>query len=253
MKDLQREILNQVAAGTLTAEEGAARLEALESEPSSAPAAAPAAAASAPAQAVRKVRLISRFGSTEVIGDPNVDGAVADGPHKARQDGDTMVIEQSSPISDETSFEFSRPQRRVIINGFDFGRRLTVRVNPSLPLSATVQAGNLRVRGMQGAISAQVQAGNCVIGEFRGPLDVDVAAGNVDATGKLTEGASTIRCEMGSVRMALDKASSVRISARTTLGKVAIEGDAVKNGAVGGAAGTLDIECNMGNVRVVAG
>ena len=252
MKDLQREILNQVAAGTITAEEGAARLDALESSPSSTPASAQVAAPPVAGGGVRKVRLVSRFGSTEVIGDPNVAVAVAEGPHKARQDGDTMVIEQS-PITDETSFEFSRPQGRVIINGFDFGRRLTVRVNPSLPLQATVQAGNLRVRGVEGAISGQVQAGNCTLDDFRGPLELDVAAGNVSATGKLTEGASTIRCEMGSVRLALDKASSVRISARTTLGKVAIEGDAVKDGVIGAGSGSLNVECNMGNVRVLVG
>ena len=253
MKDLQREILNQVAAGSITAEEGAARLEALESGPSSASSGPPPVTATAPAQAVRRVRLVSRFGSTDVIADPNVDVAFAEGPHKARQEGDTMVIEQASPISDDTSFEFSRPQGRVIINGFDFGRRLTVRVNPSLPLQATVQAGNLRIDGMNAAISGQVQAGNCIIDKFRGPVDLDVAAGNVSATGTLTDGTSKIRCEMGSVRMVLDKASSVRINARTTLGKVAIEGDAVKNGVVGGGAGTLDIECNMGNVKLVVG
>jgi hypothetical protein len=249
MKDLQREILTQVAAGTLTAEEGAARLEALEPSPS----AAAATAVQAPTPtvgAVRQVRVISRFGQTEITGDPNVAFAVADGPHRARQDGDTMVIEQS-PINDETSFEFSRPQRRVIINGFDFGRRLSVRVNPSLALLTTVQAGSLRIKGMNGPISGQVQAGNCMIDDFRGPLNLEVAAGNVAATGRLTDGASSITCEMGSVRINLDKSSSVRINARTTMGKAVLEGEAIKNDVVGSGAGTLDVECTMGNVKVL--
>src|SRR4249920_2530385 len=108
MKDLQREILSQVAAGTLSAEEGAARLEALETEP-----AVPAPPRPSPAvdggAGVKQVRVFSRLGNTEIIGDPSVSYAVAEGPHKARQEGDTMVIEQS-PLDGEATFEFSRPQ-----------------------------------------------------------------------------------------------------------------------------------------------
>jgi hypothetical protein len=40
MKDLKREILNQVAAGTISAEDGAARLDSLESVESANPAGA---------------------------------------------------------------------------------------------------------------------------------------------------------------------------------------------------------------------
>lgn len=239
MKDLQREILSQVAAGTMTAEEGAARLEALGSE-------APPQEAGGE---VKQIRVISRFGTTDVIGDPSVAIAVADGPHQARQEGDTMVIEQSLP-TDGASFEFSRPLGRVTVNGFEFGRRLTVRMNPALPLSAGVQAGNLRIEGLRGPVTSDVQAGNCRVDGFRGPLMLSVAAGNVTASGRLESGSSTIRCDMGSVKVSLEKSSSVRINARATMGKVAIEGGAIKDGVVGSGAGTLDIECTMGNVRV---
>ncbi|HMC69291.1 MAG TPA: hypothetical protein VKJ07_09070, partial [Mycobacteriales bacterium] len=108
MKDLQREILNQVATGTITAEEGAARLEALESRVL--PPSPPAAVASPPTvpTGIGQVRVVARFGNTEIVGDPTIATAVADGPHRARQDGDTMVIEQTT-IGEETSFEFTRP------------------------------------------------------------------------------------------------------------------------------------------------
>ncbi|TMD40217.1 MAG: DUF2089 domain-containing protein, partial [Chloroflexi bacterium] len=111
MNDPRREILSQVAAGKISAEEGAARLEALESEPAlpSTPRPSPASPAGA---GIKQVRVVARLGNTEIIGDPSVSYAVADGPHKARQEGDTMVIEQS-PLDDEASFEFSRPEGRV--------------------------------------------------------------------------------------------------------------------------------------------
>src|SRR6266853_1246076 len=117
MKDLQREILSQVAAGTLSAEEGAARLEALDTEPTVPPTSRPTPDAGA---GVKQVRVVNRFGNTEVIGDPGVSYAVAEGPHKAREEGDTMVIEQS-PLDDEASFVFSRPQGRVIIPRVNIG------------------------------------------------------------------------------------------------------------------------------------
>jgi hypothetical protein len=97
--------------------------------------------------------VVARLGNTEIIGDPSVSYAVAEGPHKARQEGDTMIIEQS-PLDDEASFEFSRPQGRVRIPGLDIGGKLTVRMNPALPLAAKTQAGNLRINGVKGSVTA---------------------------------------------------------------------------------------------------
>ncbi len=263
MKDLQREILSQVAAGTISAAEGASRLESLgTSAPAAAtPAALPPPAALPSATATRQVKVISQFGSAEVVGDPSVAFAVADGPHRARQDGETMVIEHV-PFADDDSFSFGDGGRRIVVNGLNVQRRaLTVRMNPDLALIASTQAGNVRIVGVHGPISCDVQAGNLKVGDFRGPIDIVVQAGNVTATGRLDGGASKCRCEMGSVKIGLDEGSSVRITARTTIGKVAIDGyrgDAAvvgrsgKDVTIGSGAGTLDVECTMGNVKVTA-
>jgi hypothetical protein len=251
MNDPRREILSQVAAGTITAEEGAARLEALESNPATAGSTAPPPAPPA-GPVTRRVKLQTRLGNAEIIGDPSVAYAVAEGPHKARQDGDTMVIEQSL-FDEDASFEFSRPQGRVRVRGFDVERRLVVRVNPTLPLSASVQAGNLRISGLRGPVSGDVQAGNLIIDDFRGPINLNVTAGNVTATGRLDDGASTVRCRMGEVRVVLDKSSSVRIKARSRMGDVSFEGveDARNNEVtLGAGAGSLDCECTMGTIRI---
>ena len=256
MKDLQREILGQVAAGTITAAEGAARLEAL------APIGTPVATLDPPAPGVlhataptRRVRVLSQFGSAEIVGDPSVAFAVADGPHRARQDGDTLVIEHAAWDGDG-SFSFGSGQKNVVINGFDVKRRiLVIRMNPNLPLDVGVQAGNVRVDGVHGSITGEVQAGNCKVSDFRGPIALIVQAGNVTADGRLDFGASTIRCEMGSVKVRLEKGSSVRITARTTMGKMSIDGaggERAGNATIGGGAATLDCECTMGSVKVIA-
>jgi hypothetical protein len=257
MNDLRREILTQVAAGSITAEEGAARLDFLESP---APAPAPAPPPQPSRITGRHVKVVSQFGSAEIVGDPSVDFAVAGGPHHARLQGDTMVIEHV-PF-DEDTFSFSHGERRIAINGFDIQRRkLTVRMNPDLALTADVQAGNVRVDGVHGPITSEVQAGNFKVSDFRGPLNLVVQAGNVTASGRLDSGASKVLCEMGSVKVNLERGSSVRISAHTTLGKVAIEGagaeqaGAARSGrdvTIGSGTATLDIECTMGSVKVSA-
>ena len=251
MKDLQREILSQVAAGKLSAEEGAARLEALETEPTVPATPRPSPASDAGA-GVKQVRVVARLGNTEIIGDPSVSYAVAEGPHKARQEGDTMIIEQS-PLDDEASFVFSRPEGRVRIPRVNIGDKLTVRMNPALALTAKTQAGNLQVSGLKGAVAAEVQAGNCDIVQFQGPLNLKVTAGNVTARGHLDAGTSAIRCQMGEVRVVLDKTSSVRIRAHTTMGEISfenVEPAGNREVTIGSGAGTLDCDCTMGTIRI---
>lgn len=264
MKDLQREILNQVATGTISAEEGAARLEALESGSVPAPEAprtAPAAAATS-VPATRQVKVLANIGTAEIVGDPSVAFVTADGPHRARQEGDTMVIDHL-PLGDDDNFSFgSDTLRRIVRRGFDLPHRgLTIRMNPDLPLVVSTKAGDVRVDGVHGPISAEVQAGNCTISDFRSPLNITVQAGSLTATGRLDGGASKVSCQMGEVKINLERGSSVRISAHTSMGAVAIEGavtaaaDAVSIGrvvTVGGGVGTLDVSCALGDVRVVA-
>ncbi len=255
MQDHRREILTQVASGVISAEEGAARLEALDS-PTPSPAAVqapPQPAALPPAAAARgAVRVVSQFGAADVIGDATVAFAVADGPHQVRQDGDVMVIEHE-PFGESETFTFGREGR--FLNDVR-ARRLVVRMNPELALSASVQAGSVRIEGVHGPITAEVQAGNCKLGDFRGPLDVSVQAGNVSASGRLESGTSRVRCEMGSVKINFERGSSVRIKARTTMGKISIDGTATRQSdrevVIGAGAATLDVECTMGNVKVSA-
>jgi hypothetical protein len=262
MKDLQREIINQVATGKISAQEGTARLESLESAESlpgqaavaeSSPVAVPHAGT-----ATRRVRVVSVMGSAEIVGDPSVAFAVAEGPHRARQDGDTMVIEQG-PIGEDDHFSFSRSDRRSVIDSIDFGRRkIRVRMNPDLALALQVNAGVLRIEGVHGAISGEVLASQCIISGFASPLDLAIQAGNLSASGRLDAGVSKVRCEMGNVTINLEKGSSVRVSAHATMGKVAVEsggeptnvGQSGREVVVGSGAGSLSIECTMGNVRV---
>ena len=167
-----------------------------------------------------------------------------------------MIIEHQ-PLDDDS---FSFGPGRVVVSGLRIqGRDLKVRMNPALALIANVQAGNLRVEGVHGPITSEVQAGNCKVEGFQSTLDLVVQAGNVAVSGRLSGGASKVRCEMGSVKINLDKGSSVRISAHTTIGKVSIASDGVERSGhagrevtIGSGTATLAIECTMGTVKVEA-
>jgi hypothetical protein len=232
----RREILSRVAAGTITPEEAAARLDAISREPEE------------PETAIHRVRVIKSLGTTEIIGDANVRDAVAEGQHRARIEGDTMIIE-GQMIEEWGSFFFGHPHSGG-------AERLVVRVNPSLSLDLQVQAGTVRVRGVEGPIRADLQAGSATIDGFSKPLDLTVQAGSVRASGRLDDGESRIACDAGSVNLYLERGSSVQMKARAHMGKVVLPGSTGALGAldatVGGGAASLLIETNMGSVKVTA-
>ena len=263
MTDAKRKILERVAAGSLSPEEAALELEELETEAedtTAEPAAGPTSSD------VTHVRVVVSMGSVRILGDESVREAVAEGPHVSRREGDAYVIQ--SRDDDETGSAFTFGSRL----GFSFNsssnssfnssdRQLTIRMNPRLRLEAEIQAGTLSIGGIRAPIRAEVRAGSTRLEDFTFPIDLDVQAGSVKAQGRLSEGASRIRCQAGSVSLGLEPASSVKITARTSLGRVSLPGvpavASIGGGSsqaqVGAGAATLDIEAELGSVQVVVG
>jgi hypothetical protein len=253
MKDTKREILAKVAAGTLTAQEAALELEELDS-----PVRSPEPVVPPLDGGVTRVRVVASMGSVTVIGDESVREAVADGPHVAKREGDALVIESRDGDEIASHFTFGGKGRL----GLDVREwKLTVRMNPRLALDAEVQAGTLAVRGIRAPIRAEVQAGSTKIEDFTYPIDLDVQAGSVKAYGRLTEGASRIQCQAGSVKIDLDPTSSVKIKAKTSLGRISLPdvpsvvglGSSGSQAQIGAGAATLDIDAELGSVQVTVG
>jgi hypothetical protein len=253
-EETRRQILIDVAEGRLAPEEAAERLQA---DPLDGAAHDPTARdphdSWSEGEAIERVHITGDFGVTRVTGDPGVREAIAEGPHLARREGTTLVI-QSAPLWNEGS-------------GYSFGgplgwkhRTVSVRVNPDLPVDVDIAAGTLSLWGMRGPVRTHISAGNARIEEVTGPIDVFVAAGNARITGMLGDGASRVRCEAGNVRVHLERGSSVRAKARTSLGRVRLPGGPGRGWLagespeviVGDGAGTLDVETSFGNVDVTA-
>jgi hypothetical protein len=200
---------------------------------------------------IRMVRVDANFRPVEILGDAGVNEAVAEGSHRIRWEGDTLVIDGATGFDDDDwdddaddSGDFGewfrtrgpRMARNVRIN-YSHGagpnyrpKPLRVRMNPDVELDARVEAGPLKIVRVHGPIKARVAAGPLKIEEFESPLDLRVAAGTVDASGRLDHGDSTIDCDAGKVRLHLTHGSHARVSASATLGKVGFGGRKSKVG-----------------------
>jgi len=261
----QREILERVAAGELTPEQAAELLEESGLEPDDEEASSAPASPLFPDVEIETLHLIGAFRTTVVVGDPTVRTVTVEGPHRARVEGSTLIVDGDDERAEGFTFESRRGLRRGrhFRIGVDNPRPvpMTVRANPSLALIAEVAAGTLKIAEMHGPITAEVAAGTLTITGATGPLDLTTAAGPIKVQGRITTGTHRIRCEAGAVKVVLDPASSVAITARASLGKVMLPGSSGPGGfAIGGAqseavigdgAASMSIDCAVGGVKVV--
>src|SRR5687768_11945680 len=121
-EDARRRILSAVADGTLSPQEAADRLHALDHPDEEQPDPEPSPVPPRPTgDAPLRVRVQASARKVEIIGDPSVREAVAEGRHEAWHDGDTLVIEgewDHDELRDEfrtTGFNFSRSRSAVLI------------------------------------------------------------------------------------------------------------------------------------------
>ena len=263
MEDERRMILNQVAEGKLTPQDAATRLEDLDRIELPAPEPVrvrelPQPGGPVATGEIRKLRVKSTAGSITITGDPAVREAVAEGDHVAHRDGDTITIEAELPEEVRAGgFIFSRSGLGISLRGV---RALRIRANPDLQLDLDSQAGSVRILGMRGPIHSVTQAGSTTVEGFEGPLDISTQAGSVRCSGRITKGESRIRCEAGSVRLALSPDSNVTVKASSVLGRIQLDdgpptagiliGGATKTAVFGSGAANIDISATMGSVRV---
>lgn len=103
----RRSILSQVAEGTLSPDEAAERLAALDRDRAthdhpgaSRPSAKTAAGGERglpPGAPASRIRIVGSVRLVEIVGDANVKEASVEGPHDARREGDLLIIEGEGP------------------------------------------------------------------------------------------------------------------------------------------------------------
>ncbi|MHB1576633.1 MAG: DUF4097 family beta strand repeat-containing protein [Candidatus Dormibacteria bacterium] len=251
-----QELLKQVAAGAISPEEAAARVAQLQQTS--------VAVGELP---VRTIKVTGLMHPTKIIGDPQIKDVAVQGPHRAAREGDTMVVTGMPSGEDGGWFSFRWPDRLPFGQGASGSplQPVLIRMNPDLLLEVEMAAGLLTVEGVRGPIRADIQAGSAKVEGFSQPIDLNVTWGTVSVRGLLDAGSSRIRCEAGTVRVRLENGSSVRVVARSTLGKISLPGDTpglvegwtmggeVHEKVIGAGTGQLDIEATTGAVWVEEG
>ncbi|MGH7610705.1 MAG: hypothetical protein ACREN4_01665, partial [Candidatus Dormibacteria bacterium] len=215
-----------------------------------------------------RVKVLGAMHPLRITGDAEVrDAVVVSGPHQVHRSGDTLEIHTSASGEDEAGFSFHWPGRP----GFaGFGsthperalRPIQIRMNPDLALEVEMAAGLLSVQRVHGPIKAEIQAGSARLEDFSSPFDIKVTWGTVSANGVLTQGESRVRCEAGTVKVVLEEGSSVRVVAKSTLGRISLPGEPaglgegwtvggdLRQATVGAGDGLLEVETTTGAVWV---
>lgn len=243
MDERRRQILERVASGEIAPEEALALLDDARPRPG---------AQDTPRSPVSRVVVKSDLGAVVVIADDTVDDAVAVGAHELRRTGGAVRItgaKDRSILSDGRLL----PRR---------GRRhaLRVRMRPDLPLTVKLGAGTIHVEGLQARTDIEVDLGTATLDLAGGPFDVRVASGNVSVSGLVQRGESRISCDLASVTVRLDPASSVRITAATDAGRITLPGARSRpaivfgtktEAVVGDGDAQLDIRAAAGSISVM--
>ena len=245
IEDEKRKLLDRVASGDVSPEEGRRILDDLVSDTS----------ADFPLERrrVRQVRVVRSTANAEIVGDAAIREVMAVGANASRRDGGTLVIDgfHGNGNGDGARLRLHRRDHRL--SRADNGESLRVRMNPNLPLEVEGRAGSVRVRDVMGPIRCAALAGSTSIEGFVGPLNVSLNAGSIRLRGRLDRGHSTVSCGSGSILINLEAGSSVRVSTRSTSAHVRMDGR--KEGhewVIGDGRATLTIEATTGSIRLTS-
>jgi hypothetical protein len=208
---------------------------------------------------VQRVVVSVAAGKLVLVGDRTVSTAEAQGPVVASREGSTLRLD-NRPITD-AGFRFERGDRedrpwRRWRHAFPNTETITVRVNPELPVELSVAAGSAQVTGLRGGLGFRVDAGSLRVFDGAGPLEGRVASGSVQLEWLIREGAASLRAELGTLKVRLLPGSDVTVSARAEMGSAELGPEAVRGDdgrrriTVGGGRATLDIDVDLGSVKV---
>jgi hypothetical protein len=267
-------ILRRVAAGELTPEEALPLIDAAQASagsgtpewgtPSagSARPGGPESESTDPAREApaRAVRISVSYRSVDVVADPSVAQVAVSGSHTVHRDGDTLVVE-SNQFHGFTEFEHGResggawsflPRSTAWARAVK-GDHLTVRVNPTLPITIDSAGAGLRVSGFEAGARIRVVAASLKLERMRGSLELDALSSGVKGTAAIT-GDSRISAESSSVKLLLLPGSDVRVSGGSNRwGKIVLPGQQDQRSpkpesVLGAGTGRLTVEGVMSSI-----
>lgn len=257
-------ILRAVAAGEMSADEAARRLEVIRTAREMTgdatrelPRMTEPAVDTGP---VRRVRINANAGVVRVKGDDNVREAIVEGSHTLERHDDELLIEcapllkafgRDDPVGAYAAGP-DRPRRRLRLGWLGDHQPIRVRMNPELPLEVELVAGSLAIDGVTGPIVANINAASASLRRVRGPIDCSISAGSLSISGVLGEGTSRVSSDMAAVSIKLEPGSDLRVRATTTMGRTDVRLPRGDGGdwVIGSGRGELLVHSTMSSVSV---
>src|SRR3954451_15274474 len=171
-----------------------------------------------PSDEVTRVVVSVAAGKLVVVCDPTVTAAEAQGPVTATREGATLRLDNR--VVAENAFRFGEREDRHWKrwrHSFPNNETVTVRVNPELPVELSVAAGSAQVTGLRGGLTFRVDAGSLRAFDGAGRLEGRVASGSAQLDWLVRDGASSLRAELGTLKVRLLPGSDVVVSARSDM------------------------------------
>lgn len=233
-----RSILDRVASGEITPEEGQDLLDR-----------APGGPAAAHEPPITAVAVHGAGVRLTVVADPTVDTAVAEGSHRVERVGDRLLIHSETA---EGGYETQTPRSTFmtwINTGLRGGRSLRVRVNPGLPLDVSIIAGSLLLAGAQAPVHVVVEAASAKLEGGRGPVQLAASTGSAEVSWQFI-GDSSVSVELGSASVRVLPGSDAVVTTESSMATVSLRSpDGTTSGSPTGAA-LRPVTAGSGNGRL---
>lgn len=212
-----RDLLTRVASGDLDPAEAARLID----EDPTAPTVDSTATPAALDGAVGSLTIHAGGVKVTVVADPTVDTVVADGPHTLRREGPALVLDAPGGEGWKTT-----PPPRFLgwvptVWTGGRGEKVTVRVNPGIPVMLEATASSVEVTGLRAALTLGGSASSVKVRDHEGALHGSMAMGSVSVSGTVNA-PSDLTCELGSLDIRLSGRSDVTITATAELGEVKV-------------------------------
>lgn len=255
-------ILDELAAGKITADEASRRIAELKRVAAEAKAAEDEINGSDEPQqegvksgALARVSIKSVGRRVRVEGDSSISTLVVEGPHVLRRVGTTMEVQATGEVGPSFSgFSVINPPRSFgDIGEIALGKELLIRVNPRLIVDAEVTTGGLKTSHVPHLGRVRVTAAGSNLEGAVQIEDLLSQAGGVAIEGPISVGRSRLRVESGALTVNLTKGANVTLRGEASLGRISWPGDtdsAADEVTVGAGSARMDVSVLMGMATI---
>jgi hypothetical protein len=200
-----------------------------------------------------------------LVADPIVATAVAEGPHQVREESGNLVFElPGHPVGSNGEEPGRRWGRFLLDLPYASGERVTMRVNPALAVRLDMTACDVHIRGLRAPLTFGCFSGSLHIADHHAPLTGTITTGSAKIEAELTGSSDSLTCDMSSLKLTLLAGSDTTVSASAEMGSLKVIGSpgadrgsdaagihTTQTAIAGAGSGRLALSVRMGSAKVL--